>query len=255
MGSRIVDERASLWSTLRLHRDGCSRFLLHAERLNEFQIGRTIQRVLEIEGRDPLAAGFDHVLGSVRDPYVAVGRDLADVAGSQPAVPQRVPGGVGVTEAALAAGFTAIGVDSATTMWSLQCLPTAGASTTGSTPSARSSSAGVMISASHNPFDDNGIKLFGPDGAKLSNETEMQIEALIDSDLGDRLAAPRAGLAPRPDTVAIASGAGALAEAKVTTPDDPYQRLGGRTGFHTEELGHLLAEMQHLYRSHPGASW
>ncbi len=36
---------------------------------------------------------------------------------------------------------------------------------------------GVMISASHNPFEDNGIKLFGPDGFKLSDETEAEIEA------------------------------------------------------------------------------
>jgi phosphoglucosamine mutase len=42
---------------------------------------------------------------------------------------------------------------------------------------------GVMISASHNPFDDNGIKLFGPDGYKLSDEAEMAIEALIDGDI------------------------------------------------------------------------
>ncbi len=40
---------------------------------------------------------------------------------------------------------------------------------------------GVMISASHNPFADNGIKIFGPDGYKLSDETEMQIEELIDN--------------------------------------------------------------------------
>jgi phosphoglucosamine mutase len=49
---------------------------------------------------------------------------------------------------------------------------------------------GVMISASHNPYEDNGIKLFGPDGAKLSDETEAEIEALMDSDLSLRLAAP-----------------------------------------------------------------
>jgi len=47
---------------------------------------------------------------------------------------------------------------------------------------------GVMISASHNPFDDNGIKLFGPDGYKLSDETEEKIEKLIESDLGKQLA-------------------------------------------------------------------
>src|SRR3979490_2301771 len=49
---------------------------------------------------------------------------------------------------------------------------------------------GVMISASHNPYDDNGIKLFGPDGYKLSDEVESEIEDLIDSDLGKKLAKP-----------------------------------------------------------------
>jgi phosphoglucosamine mutase len=48
---------------------------------------------------------------------------------------------------------------------------------------------GVMISASHNPYDDNGIKLFGPDGFKLSDDDEREIEALIDADLSGRLAA------------------------------------------------------------------
>jgi phosphoglucosamine mutase len=47
---------------------------------------------------------------------------------------------------------------------------------------------GVMISASHNPFDDNGIKLFGPDGFKLGDEVEQQIEVLIDAELTKRLA-------------------------------------------------------------------
>jgi phosphoglucosamine mutase len=49
---------------------------------------------------------------------------------------------------------------------------------------------GVVISASHNPYEDNGIKLFGPDGAKLSDETELEIEALMETDLSARLAAP-----------------------------------------------------------------
>jgi phosphoglucosamine mutase len=48
---------------------------------------------------------------------------------------------------------------------------------------------GVMISASHNPFEDNGIKLFGPDGFKLSDAEELEIEALMGGDLS-------AGLAP-----------------------------------------------------------
>src|ERR1700712_2094801 len=41
---------------------------------------------------------------------------------------------------------------------------------------------GVMISASHNSFEDNGIKLFGPDGFKLSDEMEVRIEAMMDTD-------------------------------------------------------------------------
>ena len=49
---------------------------------------------------------------------------------------------------------------------------------------------GVMISASHNPFEDNGIKLFGPDGYKLSDATEAEIEALMAADLSGRMAAP-----------------------------------------------------------------
>jgi len=55
-----------------------------------------------------------------------------------------------------------------------------------------------MISASHNPFEDNGIKLFGPDGFKLSDGTEAEIEALMGSDLAGRLAQPsRLGRASR----------------------------------------------------------
>jgi phosphoglucosamine mutase len=47
---------------------------------------------------------------------------------------------------------------------------------------------GVMVSASHNPYDDNGIKLFGPDGYKLSDEVEQQIEHLVDAPMIKRLA-------------------------------------------------------------------
>jgi phosphoglucosamine mutase len=61
---------------------------------------------------------------------------------------------------------------------------------------------GVMISASHNPYEDNGIKLFGPDGLKLSDPVESEIEQLIDADLGRRLAeADQLGRARRIDGV------------------------------------------------------
>ncbi len=62
---------------------------------------------------------------------------------------------------------------------------------------------GVMISASHNPYEDNGIKLFGPDGYKLSDETEAGIEALMESDLSAQLAGPaKLGRASRLDDAA-----------------------------------------------------
>ncbi len=41
---------------------------------------------------------------------------------------------------------------------------------------------GIMISASHNPFEDNGIKLFGPNGMKLSDEEEAEVERLLNSE-------------------------------------------------------------------------
>lgn len=46
-----------------------------------------------------------------------------------------------------------------------------------------------------------------------------------------------------------------LVEATLQPPDTGYQHTGGRRGVHTEHLGYLLAEMQHLARSHPGATW
>src|SRR5204863_2299727 len=60
----------------------------------------------------------------------------------------------------------------------------------------------VMISASHNPYDDNGIKLFGPDGFKLNDEVERQIEVLVDAELTKKLAkGPDLGRAKRIDGV------------------------------------------------------
>ena len=58
---------------------------------------------------------------------------------------------------------------------------------------------GVMLSASHNPFQDNGIKLFGPDGFKLSDEAEAQIEALMDCDVRGAAPPARLGRAARLD--------------------------------------------------------
>ncbi len=72
-------------------------------------------------------------------------------------------------EAALAAGVMAAGVD----VWQLGIIPTPGVAYVTRTVGA---AAGVMISASHNPMEDNGIKFFGADGFKLLDATEDDIE-------------------------------------------------------------------------------
>lgn len=86
-------------------------------------------------------------------------------------------------ENALVAGFTAAGLD----VFLLGPIPTPAVAML--TRSLRAD-IGVMISASHNPFADNGIKLFGPDGYKLSDELELEIEELLDKDLYSQLAKP-----------------------------------------------------------------
>ncbi|MEO6394761.1 MAG: phosphoglucosamine mutase [Devosia sp.] len=88
-------------------------------------------------------------------------------------------------ENALAAGFTAVGMD----VYFLGPMPTPAVAML--TRSLRAD-LGVMISASHNPFDDNGIKLFRPDGYKLSDDIEADIERLMDSDLSKELSRGRA---------------------------------------------------------------
>ena len=50
---------------------------------------------------------------------------------------------------------------------------------------------GIMITASHNPYFDNGLKLFGPDGLKLSDKIEKKIEKLIDSKIINNLSKPK----------------------------------------------------------------
>src|SRR6187455_3392684 len=72
-------------------------------------------------------------------------------------------------ESALVSGFTAVGMD----VFQLGPMPTPAVAML--TRSMRAD-LGVMISASHNPFVDNGIKLFGPDGYKLSDDAEASIE-------------------------------------------------------------------------------
>ncbi len=100
-------------------------------------------------------------------------------------------------ETALVAGFTSVGID----VFQTGPLPTPAVAML--TRSMRCD-LGVMISASHNPYDDNGIKLFGPDGYKLSDEIENKIETLMDSDLGKRLA--KSGDLGRAKRIEVASG-------------------------------------------------
>ena len=98
-------------------------------------------------------------------------------------------------ENALVAGFCAAGMD----VFLLGPIPTPAVAML-----VRSLRAdiGVMISASHNPYYDNGIKLFGPDGYKLSDEIEMRIEAMLDQDGEMQLAdADALGRAKRVDGV------------------------------------------------------
>ncbi|HJU32649.1 MAG TPA: phosphoglucosamine mutase [Hyphomicrobiaceae bacterium] len=94
-------------------------------------------------------------------------------------------------ESALMSGFTAVGMD----VFLLGPMPTPAVAML--TRSLRAD-LGVMISASHNPSEDNGIKLFDPDGYKLSDETEARIEELMSAPAADLLApADRIGRAKR----------------------------------------------------------
>ncbi len=96
-------------------------------------------------------------------------------------------------EPALTAGFISVGMD----VLLLGPLPTPAVAML--TRSMRAD-LGVMISASHNPYEDNGIKLFGPDGGKLSDEVEQEIEARIKQDISaGRVAPDKLGRARRID--------------------------------------------------------
>ncbi|MEM1376748.1 MAG: phosphoglucosamine mutase [Pseudomonadota bacterium] len=85
-----------------------------------------------------------------------------------------------MVENALVAGFTSAGMD----VFLLGPVPTP---TVAMLTRSLRADIGVMISASHNPFFDNGIKLFGPDGFKLSDSIENKVEEMIDEDLSSQL--------------------------------------------------------------------
>ncbi len=94
-------------------------------------------------------------------------------------------------EPALTAGFISVGMD----VILVGPMPTPGVAML--TRSLRAD-LGVMISASHNPYQDNGIKLFGPDGFKLSDDSELMLEEMMDNGLDEGLVAPaRLGRARR----------------------------------------------------------
>ena len=96
-------------------------------------------------------------------------------------------------ENALTAGFTSVGME----VFLFGPVPTPAVAML--TRSLRAD-IGVMISASHNAYQDNGIKLFGPDGYKLSDDVEAAIEQDIDGDMSDSLAKPQSiGRAKRID--------------------------------------------------------
>ncbi len=120
----------------------------------------------EVAMRVGMAAGA-HFLRGTHKHRVVVGKDT------------RLSGYM--LENAMVAGFTAVGMD----VVQVGPMPTPAVALL--TRSMRAD-LGVMISASHNPFEDNGIKLFGPDGYKLSDADELAIEALLDSP--PRLAQP-----------------------------------------------------------------
>ncbi|MEM6276935.1 MAG: phosphoglucosamine mutase [Pseudomonadota bacterium] len=95
-------------------------------------------------------------------------------------------------ETALTAGFTSAGMD----VVLLGPMPTPGV---GYVTRSMRADVGVMISASHNPAADNGIKFFGPDGFKLSDEEEAELEALFHAD-PKHVEAPEIGRATRIDS-------------------------------------------------------
>src|SRR3954467_5526669 len=124
----------------------------------------------EVALRVGLAAGKMFRTESNRQHLVVIGKDT------------RLSGYM--IEPALVAGFASVGMD----VRLFGPLPTPAVAMM--TRSMRAD-LGVMISASHNGFADNGIKLFGPDGYKLSDDVESKIEAFMDEGLETDLAGPR----------------------------------------------------------------
>ena len=164
--------------------------------------------------------GTDGIRGRVGDAPVtpdfmlklgwATGKVFASEDGSKPTVvigkDTRVSGYM--LESALQAGLVAAGAN----VKLLGPLPTPGIALLTRTQNA---DAGIVISASHNPYFDNGIKFFNGQGSKLSDELELQIEAMIDSPM-ETVDSEQLGKASR-----IVDAAGRYVEyCKSTFPDD-----------------------------------
>jgi phosphoglucosamine mutase len=134
----------------------------------------------EVAMRVGMAAGMSFQRGNHRH-RVVIGKDT------------RLSGYM--IENAMVAGFCAAGMD----VFLLGPVPTPAVAMLSRSLRA---DIGVMISASHNPFHDNGIKLFGPDGYKLSDEIELRIESMLDKEFEMTLAqADGLGRAKRIDGV------------------------------------------------------
>jgi hypothetical protein len=125
-------------------------------------------------------------------------------------------------ESALMSGFTAVGMD----VFLLGPMPTPAVAML--TRSLRAD-LGVMISASHNPYADNGIKLFDPDGYKLSDEAEGQIEALMEAPAAELLAPAerigrRSGTSSLPSARWPATSGSTICASSSTAPMAPATR-------------------------------
>ncbi len=100
-------------------------------------------------------------------------------------------------ESAVVAGVASTGLDA----FLVGVIPTPGVAFLAK---ALDCAGGIMISASHNPLEDNGIKVFGPDGYKLSEEVEARIEELIHEDSGPRPIAAAVGkVIPKPESAGL----------------------------------------------------
>ncbi|QSR85670.1 phosphoglucosamine mutase [Methylacidimicrobium sp. B4] len=112
--------------------------------------------------RHPLTPTVAVAVGAIAASFLAAGEKRKIVVGRDPRISSEM------LESALVSGILSAGVDAV-------CLGVLPTPAVGDLARSLGAAGGVMISASHNPFPDNGIKLFGPDGAKLPEEVEREI--------------------------------------------------------------------------------